>query len=96
MVGAAMEEHLNQLLALRELSEQWLDCMGLANRDNIADIAKKVIENEERLDRLDDILHQTLEEIKENYHQIAKLAWNMAELSADTAHEMEIEQVENN
>ncbi|MCL6571367.1 MAG: hypothetical protein K6T88_06725 [Bacillus sp. (in: Bacteria)] len=83
MVGAAIEEHLNQLVALKELSEQWLNLMDLPTRDDIADIAEKVIKNEDRLDNLDDMLYQTLEEIKNNRNQMARVAWKLAEISAE-------------
>lgn len=89
LIGEVIEEHLNQILVLRELSEQWLDFMDLPTRDDIADIAKKIIENEERLDRLDEILHQSLVEIKENRNEMSKFAWVLAELDR----EMEIERV---
>jgi uncharacterized protein Yka (UPF0111/DUF47 family) len=83
MVGAAIEEHLNQIEALRVLSEQWLNFMDLPTRDDIADIAKKVIKNEERLDELDDKLYQTLVDIKKNRNQMAKLVWKVAEISTE-------------
>jgi uncharacterized protein Yka (UPF0111/DUF47 family) len=90
MVGAVIEEHLNQLVALRELTEQWLNFMDFPTRDDIADVAKKVIKNEERLDNLDDNLYQTMVELKNSRKQMAKLAWKMAEISAELNTDKEI------
>jgi len=84
MTGAAIEEHLNHLVAARELTKQWLDCNGLPTKDDIAEIAKKIIENEDRLDRLDDTLYLVLMNIKASRRQMAGLALDLDEISGSS------------
>lgn len=96
MCGVTLEEHLNQLLAVRELSEQLLDCLGFPTRDDIAAIAKKIIVFEDRLDRLDENLHLTLVDMEESRTQVARMTWEMAELSAEFGQVIEGELVKKN
>ncbi|WHY79095.1 hypothetical protein QNH20_08190 [Neobacillus sp. WH10] len=81
MTGDAIEEHLNHLVTARELTKQWLDCNGLPTRDDIGDLAKKIIENENRLDRLDDTLYLVLKNIKAYRRQMAGLALDLDGIS---------------
>jgi len=83
MTGTAIEEHINYLVASREFTNQWLDCNGLPSRDDIADIAIKIIGNEDRLDRLDDTLYQVLMNINASRRQMARLALDFAEILAE-------------
>lgn len=80
MTGDAIEEHLDHLVTARKLTKQWLNCNGLPTRDDIGDIAKKIIENEDRLDRLDDTLYQVLMNIKASRRQMAELALDLDEI----------------
>lgn len=91
MVGEALEEHLNQLESLRKSSNQWLNSMCLPDKDDFVFIAKKVISIEDRLDRMDEKLYQTLEIIKENRRQLGGLMWEIAKLSADFSQGKEID-----
>ena len=83
MVGETMENHLNQLVSLRSSTKQWLDLMEFPTRDEIAEIAGKIIEIEDRLDRLDDQLYQTIKGVKECRNQMAGLVLQLAELSIE-------------
>lgn len=86
MVGETMENHLSQLVAVRDAFKQWLDRMDFPTRDDIAVLANKIIEIEDRFDRLDENLYLTLEGIKESRRQMAGLAWKLAELVAEFGH----------
>ena len=86
MVGETMENHLNQLVSLRSSTKQWLDLMEFPIRGEIAEIAGKIIEIEDRLDRLDDQLYQTIKGVKECRNQMAGLALQLAELSIEFNH----------
>ncbi|MEH7354942.1 hypothetical protein V7150_15400 [Neobacillus drentensis] len=94
MTGTAIEEHLNHLVGARELTKQWLDCNGLPTRDDIADIAKKIIENEDRLDRLDDAFYAVLMNIKASRRQMAVLALDLDEISGSFPPEVDIKLAE--
>jgi uncharacterized protein Yka (UPF0111/DUF47 family) len=96
MVGEALENHLDQLVALRESSKQRLDWMDLPTRDDIADIANKIIDYEDRLDRLDENLYQALEGMKECRRKMAGLVWKMAEMSTKVGHGKGIKALEEN
>jgi hypothetical protein len=94
MVGEIMETHLDHLVATKELSKQWLDKMELPTRDSIAEVARKKIEIEDRLDRLEDQLYLSIEAMKQCRSQMAVLAWKMAELSAEFGHGQKKDEME--
>lgn len=96
LVGETMEHHLNQLVAVRDASIQWLSRMDFPTRDDIAVLANKLIEIEDRFDRLDENLYLTLEGIKESRRQMAGLAWKLAELATEFGHEKRTEAFEEN
>jgi BMFP domain-containing protein YqiC len=75
--GKVLEQHLNDLQAARKLTEQWLESMDLPTRNDLAEVAKRIIQTESRLDLLEEALYQTVAETKEKQNQIAVLARGM-------------------
>lgn len=68
-----MESHLDRLTEFRTLGSQWLDAIGLPERDEIAAIAVTWIRIESRLDHMDDILYQMHKDIRCYREQMAGL-----------------------
>lgn len=73
MVNEALACHVSQVLEIRKSAEAWLEHWELPNRDDVANIARKQIEIENRLDCLDEDLYQTWEKLKETQKKLAGL-----------------------
>lgn len=82
MASKAMEEHLDQIVAVRERTEQWLKCLDLPTRAEISDKAKTIIAFEDRLDRLDDTLYQIIMNTKEHKLQMTELALDLERMKS--------------
>lgn len=82
LCGEALEEHLNQVTLIRQLSSEWLACRNLPNRDETAAIAQKKIQYEDRIDRMDDQLYETTLGINKYRSNLAVLSREAAALIA--------------
>ncbi len=82
-LGQAMDAHVDDIIALRKLTKEWLDSLKLPNRDDIAAISKRVITLEARLDDLDEQLTESIQQIKNHHNQIRKFSEEIAELKKE-------------
>ncbi len=80
MAGKALDQHLDMIAVSRKLTVQSLALMDYPSRDDVADIAKRIIRIEERLDGLDECLYLTLVEVEEYRNQIGKFINEICEL----------------
>lgn len=83
MVGEALENHVNQILAIRKSWEIWLEEMGLPTRDDVADVACTLIKIENCLDCLDEDLYQTWEQVAQTRRQLAGLGIILKEMTEE-------------
>jgi chromosome segregation ATPase len=79
MAGKALDQHLDMLIELRMVTRQWLELMCLPTRDDVVDIAQRLIKTEDRLDSLDENLYQILDNIKDYRNEIGRLKDEIAE-----------------
>lgn len=54
LAGKLADIHLTRVEAQKAMMENWLDFLGIATKEEIADAAKPFISNENKLDSLDD------------------------------------------
>ncbi|PLT33273.1 hypothetical protein [Bacillus sp. V5-8f] len=83
MAGEAMDTHLNHVVAIRNQSQKWLDRNNLASRNDMADMAKRIIRHEDRLDLLDDELYDILTEVKSHRIQLRRLTDELSEIAEE-------------
>lgn len=57
MVSELTGSHLNWVQGQKAIMNNWLDLMGYPTKEEIADVAKKFILNEHRLDELDELVY---------------------------------------
>ncbi|WP_413301780.1 hypothetical protein AA0X95_22485 [Bacillus sp. 1P10SD] len=55
--GRALAAHLKRVKIHRRLTTRWLNHLGLVNKDELAALSVRIIENEEKLDGLDDQIY---------------------------------------
>ncbi|MEH7252530.1 hypothetical protein V7111_10440 [Neobacillus niacini] len=78
MAGKAIDQHLEMVRVIRMITVQWLEINGYPSRDDVADIARRIIRLEERLDSLDEGLYLTLVEINVYRNQMDNLKNELA------------------
>ena len=81
--GQAMEDHLDEVVAIRKLTKSILEKLGLPERDEIIVLSKRVINLEARLDQLDDLVYDSMLEMRAYQDQLRNLSEELAELSAN-------------
>ncbi|MCM3585599.1 hypothetical protein M3182_07535 [Mesobacillus maritimus] len=81
--GQAMEDHLDEVVAIRKLTKSILEKLGLPERDEIIVLSKRVINLEARLDQLDDLVYDSMLEMRAYQDQLRNLSKELAELSAN-------------
>lgn len=82
-VQRAIDDHLTDLVAVRDQTEQWLHYVDRPTKKEISVLAKKVIKYEDRLDRLDDTLHQILISSKQYHRRVEMLSAEVAKIKED-------------
>lgn len=76
-----MNLHLDQVIAIKEQSQQLLDCLDLPNKDETTDIAIKKVEIEERLDVMEDQMYGLCQNMIRHRQDMTKLFDKMAVIS---------------
>lgn len=69
-VGKALDSHLRELRIYKRLTTRWLNRMGLATKDDFADLSNRIIDVVEGIDSLDESIYQTLKLQKANQKKL--------------------------
>lgn len=81
MLGQSLDAHLDYIVMVKKQTKELLDDLDLPCRDDIALLAKRVIEIESRLDNLDENLYDTLDDMKNYQTRLKELSKELATLS---------------
>ncbi|WP_342430346.1 hypothetical protein [Neobacillus sp. FSL H8-0543] len=86
--GRAMEFHLDQVMTHREWTKKCLTRLNLPTKDEIASIAIKMVDSEEKLDILEENIYLLTKKQKENNLQLNRLKVTLSELVSVLESEM--------
>jgi hypothetical protein len=77
--GSAMEDHLDHVEAQQKIINNWLAVLDIPNKDDIAALALRKIDCEERIDNLDETIYNLKMDIKKNNVMLKKLTTSLIE-----------------
>jgi hypothetical protein len=79
-LGKAMESHLDQVMTHRKWTQKRLTRLNLPTKDEIAAIAIKMVDSEEKLDSLEENIYLLIKRQKENNNELNTLKVTLSEL----------------
>jgi hypothetical protein len=80
-VGKALDSHLRELRIYKRLTTRRLNRLGLANKDEFADLSNRIIDVVEEIDSLDESIYQTHKLQKANQIKLEMVRQSLQEWS---------------
>ncbi|MEH7275147.1 hypothetical protein [Neobacillus vireti] len=72
-LGSAMERHLNHVETQQKIIKKWLTVFDIPNKDDIAALALRKIDCEEKIDNLEETIYILQMDLKKNNFELKKL-----------------------
>jgi hypothetical protein len=72
-VGKAVESHLDHVVIQQKVINDWLTVFDIPKKDDLAQLAERKIDSEEKLDNLEETLYMLNVGLKNNHSQLKKL-----------------------
>jgi len=79
-IGEMVNIYIDHLEIQREYVKQWFDHNGFTNRDELVNVAKNAISNEDKVDQLDDSLYDIADELSTQQQSLILVKATMKEL----------------
>ncbi|PGY12995.1 hypothetical protein [Bacillus sp. AFS031507] len=80
LVDKLLRYHIKRVRIYRFIVKKWLDSKGYSNKEQIADVAKKYISIEAKLDDFDDSLYSITQNWNKKKQSLASMIDNLNEL----------------
>lgn len=84
--GEELENHLDRIIIHRKFINRWLKRFDLANKDEIAALALRKIDCEEKLDHLEDTIYMITQKQKSNHINLKKVRESLEEIVCEFEH----------
>lgn len=71
--GKAIENHLDKVVVQQKIINNWLTVFDIPKKDDFAEVARKKVDCEDKLDNLEETLYMLNIGLKRDYSQLKKL-----------------------
>jgi chromosome segregation ATPase len=78
--GKAVENHLDHVVIQQKVINNWLTVLDIPNKDDLAELAKRKVDCEDKLDHLDETLYMLNISLKNNHSQLKKFNKSLREM----------------
>jgi hypothetical protein len=78
--GKAVENHLDHVVIQQKVINNWLTVLDIPNKDDLAELAKRKVDCEDKLDNLEETMYRLNIGIKNGHSQLNKLTIALREM----------------